>query len=401
MTNLHTYQWWRRIFRILTAMTLLGISSLVFILFFTPSSAPQPATLSLQEAMSDQTTEQFAKVTQPRPFIFPDDHGLHPDVKTEWWYFTGNLTDSTGRRFGYQLTFFRSGLRYVRNASDTSTMTRRSGWNTNDFYMAHFAFSDIDRKEFHAFEEFARPQNMLAGVALHPFRVWLGKWRVESQTPFSFFPLRLHAVSPDHNIALTLFLDSLKPLVLQGKQGFSQKSADSGNASYYYSFPRFRSTGSISIGSRTYTVQGLSWFDREWSTSALARNQVGWDWFSLQFDTMHELMLYRLRNTSGATDAKSIATLIAPDGTTQSVPVTDSMLTALTTMTVRSGTTYPREWHIHIPELSFDCIVTPQQEEQELPFALRYWEGAVYAKGTIRARTMSGTGYVEMTGYKR
>ena len=43
-------------------------------------------------------------------FAFPRDHASHPDYKIEWWYYTGNVATATGRRFGYQLTFFRVGV---------------------------------------------------------------------------------------------------------------------------------------------------------------------------------------------------------------------------------------------------------------------------------------------------
>ena len=48
----------------------------------------------------------------PRPFAFPADHGPHPAFRTEWWYWTGNLREAGGggRRFGFQLTFFRTAL---------------------------------------------------------------------------------------------------------------------------------------------------------------------------------------------------------------------------------------------------------------------------------------------------
>ena len=36
----------------------------------------------------------------------------------------------------------------------------------------------------------------------------------------------------------------------------------------------------IRVGAR-FQVEGLAWMDREWSTSALGPDQVGWDWFAL------------------------------------------------------------------------------------------------------------------------
>ena len=43
-------------------------------------------------------------------FAFPRDHFSHPDFQTEWWYYTGNLKSADGRRFGFELTFFRQAV---------------------------------------------------------------------------------------------------------------------------------------------------------------------------------------------------------------------------------------------------------------------------------------------------
>ena len=43
-------------------------------------------------------------------YEFPRDHFNHPEFQTEWWYYTGNLRDTQGRRFGFELTFFRQGV---------------------------------------------------------------------------------------------------------------------------------------------------------------------------------------------------------------------------------------------------------------------------------------------------
>ena len=34
------------------------------------------------------------------PLTFPRDHGAHPDAAVEWWYYTGHLSDRSGRGYG-------------------------------------------------------------------------------------------------------------------------------------------------------------------------------------------------------------------------------------------------------------------------------------------------------------
>jgi predicted secreted hydrolase len=43
--------------------------------------------------------------------------------------------------------------------------------------------------------------------------------------------------------------------------------------------------------------------------------------------------------------------------------------------------------------------VTPVLDDQELVTSVRYWEGAVDVAGESRGETISGRGYVELTGY--
>jgi hypothetical protein len=55
--------------------------------------------------------EAFEMPRPGRVWSFPQDHGSHPEFKTEWWYYVGHLKAASGESFGYQLTFFRVALR--------------------------------------------------------------------------------------------------------------------------------------------------------------------------------------------------------------------------------------------------------------------------------------------------
>src|SRR5258708_17248201 len=69
-------------------------------------------------------------------YEFPRDHFNHPDFQTEWWYYTGNLKSADGRRFGFELTFFRQAI--SRDPAKAGT------WDVKDIYLAHLALSDLD-----------------------------------------------------------------------------------------------------------------------------------------------------------------------------------------------------------------------------------------------------------------
>jgi predicted secreted hydrolase len=350
------------------------------------------ARLSLTGTLAGEDTAGYARATTPRPFVFPADHGPHPDFRSEWWYVTGNLAAADGRDFGFQLTIFRSALSPVAPASE-------SAWATRQAYMAHFTVTDVTGRSFHAYERFARGAVGLAGASADPFRVWLEDWVIEGEAA-STFPLRLQAAGD--GAALRLRLRAGKPVVSQGEDGLSRKGPEEGNASYYYSLTRLPAEGSLVLDGDTLAVSGSAWLDREWSTSALGEDMVGWDWFALQLSDGWDLMIYRLRRADGSATPESAGVLVDPDGGT--VPLawgTDVTVDAVGTWTSPlDGARYPSGWRLAVPARGWSLAVEPRLPDQELDLSFRYWEGAVSVEGTGEAgRPVSGRGYVELTGY--
>ena len=335
-------------------------------------------------------TEGYARASAVRSFAFPADHGPHPDFRNEWWYFTGNLQDGTGRRFGYQLTFFRIALAPGAPASS-------SRWRTNQVYMAHFALTDVAADSHLGFERFGRAAAGVAGAENPPLHLWLDDWVVEAGDEQGF-PLRLKAESD--GVAIDLLLAPSKPVVLNGDRGLSRKSVTQGNASYYYSLTRLPTTGSLRTAEGRFEVTGSSWLDREWSTSALAEDQAGWDWFALQLDDGRDLMLYRLRRKDGSMDPASAGTLVDNDGETVHLSARDMDLAVRDYWTSpRTGARYPVRWRLKVPREKLSLEVEPLVVDQEMNTRVRYWEGAVSAKGEAAGRPVSGSGYMELAGY--
>lgn len=345
--------------------------------------------VSVAEAMSSDTTG-YRRAESVREFSFPQDHGPHPGYKNEWWYLTGNLEGPDGQPFGYEFTIFRFALA---PPSDTANEPQSgSAWRTNQFYMAHFAVTRGDDETFRAFERFGRGGAGLAGAQADPLRVWVEDWSMTS-TGTAPFPLRLRAHAESVGIDLTVRPE--KPMVLQGDRGLSQKGPGNGNASYYYSYTRLGTEGHLLVDGDSLTVSGDSWMDREWSTSALGPNQVGWDWFSLQLDDGREVMYYQVRDEDGTPSRFSEGTIVGPDGTNEAIRREDVRVEVVDTWTSPDGThTYPVEWKLQIPSRDIDLHVVPLMPNQELDVSVRYWEGAVRVAGSV-----TGRGYVELTGY--
>jgi len=337
-----------------------------------------------------ENLDGFARAEAVIPLPFPETFGPHLDYRTEWWYYTGNLETEEGRHFGYQLTFFRQALVPPGTQPESG-----SKWRSDHLYFAHFTLTDVAVKEFSFEERFSRSAAGLAGAQAQPYQVWLEDWEVRQTSD-----MRYQLSARSDTISLSLILEDEKGPVLQGVDGFSQKGPDQGNASYYYSQPRLRSTGTVGLDGHYFEVSGWSWKDHEFSTSVLGEDQVGWDWFSLQLDDGTDLMLYTFRKEDGSIDSFSSGMLIGANGDTLPLTRDDFTITALDSWTSpNSGAEYPAKWRIQIPLAELDLTVTPYISNQELLVTVVYWEGAVQVVGIHGEQSVRGDGYVELTGY--
>lgn len=333
------------------------------------------------------------KIAVPgRELSFPRDHFSHPDYKTEWWYYTGHLETEREGKYGFQVTFFRFGLR------DRQAAGKAKPPLFTDLYMAHFALSDKHGKKFFFRERANRGYEGKAGAAVDRFYVWNEDWTLEGRKGSHFIRVR------DRDLALRLKLTPLKPPVLHGQNGLSQKGEGEGRASYYYSLTRLETEGELEIAGRTERVRGLSWMDHEFGSNQLREDQVGWDWFGLQLDNHTELMLYVIRRKDGSPDPYSSGTLVPPNGAPRHLKLHEFHLEAVGKwISPKSGGRYPMGWRLSIPAEGVALELSPSFPDQELDTRkstrVTYWEGAVEVRGRVRQRPVRGSGYVEMTGY--
>lgn len=328
-------------------------------------------------------------------FTFPRDHFSHPDFQTEWWYFTGNLESADGKRFGYELTFFRQGNR-VDPSLDAGTV-----WKPDQIYLAHLALSDLDGRRFFHTGRLNRAGPGLAGASQRDSRYWNGNWQLRWLSPGLNNDMRLEAVTDE--LTLNLDLSPQKPAVIQGRDGISRKGPDEGEASHYVSFTRIRSTGTLRWQARAYKLNGSSWMDHEFFTEPADNGLVGWDWFSIQLENGTELMLYRLRRDDGTRDFSS-GTFIDEKGAAHFLDADAFRLTpGQTWRSSKTNAAYPVAWHISVPSLGIELSESTALPSQELAskdtVSPTYWEGSVDYRGTLRGQPINGRGYLEMTGY--
>ena len=370
----------------------IGIALLTLIVFGFSLAASNESPVGVASVVMEtgvQDTTNFDRAIDPYTWDFPADYGSHPSYQTEWWYYTGNLTSSKGDRFGFQFTVFRRAL----TGNDTESS---SEWRTNQVYMAHFTVTDVVRETFYHDQRFSRGGAGLAGAEGTPrYRVWMEDWQILALDDEA---TETRLTADAGSFAVDLMLTQTKPPALQGSNGLSSKSAQAGNASYYYSLSRLLTEGTIRIGDETYTVSGNTWKDHEFGTSALSTQAQGWDWFGLIFDNDYELMIGQIRQQDGSKDSAFGGLLIRPDGTTQYLSSNDFTITPIDTWTSpHTGAVYPSGWTITVKadEIDWTFTATPVLLDQELPDSnIVYWEGAVDVTGDV-----TGAGYAELTGY--
>lgn len=339
--------------------------------------------LRLLDVLGGDDTAGYLRASAPRAFSFPADHGPHAGFRNEWWYFTGNVDTAEGRRFGYQLTFFNSALR----PPDSPGLS--SAWDSPRVWMAHFAITDAQGRTHDAVERFTRENPGLAGA--NDGRVWLEDWELRFGDDSRLWQLR--AFDAASGMGIDFALRQLKPPMLQGRDGLSQKNLEPGNASYYYSLPRLSTGGTLRIGGQDFNVRGQSWLDREWSTSALAPDQSGWNWFSLQFDDGQELMYYELLDQNGNAHPQSAGNWSSRDAQQTYITPAEITLTPLATWTSPAGTVYVTCWELAYAERRWrvDAVL----QDQWMNLSLPYWEGAVDVSDA-ETNAPLGRGYVEM-----
>lgn len=338
--------------------------------------------------------EEFTRANAARKLSFPRDHGNHSDFKTEWWYITGAVHDEAGKLYGFQATWFRSAL-------VASAPPRKATLATRDLFFFHGALTDVAAGNFSHVDRVSRGAASWADANEEDLAVRVLTDSIESDGAGGF-DLKFQVGARQ----LQLHLHPERPPLLHGNPpGFSEKGAEPGQASHYYSMTRLATVGKLSDpGKSPVRVTGLAWLDHEFGSHQLGKNQAGWDWFSAALDDGTDVMLYLLRLKDGSVEPASAGTLRFADGRQVHLRSEDfSVQTLERWKSTRTGATYPSKWRLRIPSYALDCVVQPRLPDQELTtestMNISYWEGLCDWKGQIGGKPVSARGYVELVGY--
>jgi len=336
---------------------------------------------------------EYAMPRLDEPLVLPGDHASHPDFKTEWWYFTGHLESDDGKRFGFELVFFRR-----RTEQDTlwGYPIRRLA---NPMYMSNFAVTDIENDEFTYDMRVGREDDFTGYASTDYLFVKVDRWRVEEAWP----DIHIFAeTNKKDGYTLDLVLTPKKPAVVHGEGGVSRKCKE-GNSSYYISFTRMEARGILERGCEAFRVSGVAWHDHEIMSTGLGECLKGWKWFSIMLDDDTEIMLFHTLRKDGSVDPFSSGTIVFPDGKYEHFYVDSFDVEDLDFWySKRDKANYPVKWRVRVPKYGVDLTITAVKNDQELyfkGFPVAYWEGACTVGGTHAGEPVSGHAYVEMTGY--
>jgi predicted secreted hydrolase len=351
------------------AAAMLGIA---FVASPVPAAAPvAPAT-------------DYARVLPGHPLAFPRDYGSHGEFRTEWWYVTGWLTTESGESLGFQITFFRTkpGI----DAANPSAFAPRQ------LLIAHCAISDPKRGRLWQDQRIRRAGLGLAEVRDTDTDVWIDDWSLKHEG--AAYVAHIDA----EDFALRLSLADTQAALVNGVGGVSSKGPAAGSASYYYSLPHLKVTGTIARGNRPARVTGEAWFDHEWSSDYLDPEATGWDWIGINLDDGAALMAFRIRGADGKPRWAG-GTLREANGKVDILDTTQVGFRALRDWTSpRTGIKYPVQWEVSVASRRFELqpLLDDQENDTRLSTGAIYWEGAVRA---YENRGEVGRGYLELTGY--
>jgi predicted secreted hydrolase len=338
----------------------------------------------------------YAAVTPDRTLVFPRDFGSHPEFRTEWWYVTGWLTTKSGDSLGFQITFFRT--KPELDAANPSAFAARQ------LVIAHCAISDPARGRLWQDQRIRRAGFGLADAGVGDTDVWVGDWSLKrvdggaiaggGDSAGGGYTAKLSA----EGFALALTFSNTQAPLLNGGAGLSRKGPAVQAASYYYSLPHLKVSGSVSRAGGTTAVAGEAWFDHEWSSDYLDPQAVGWDWIGINLDDGAALMAFRIRDAQGGSHWAG-GSLRSADGRVLTLQPDEVTFTpGRTWRSPRTGSVYPVAWRVRAGSREFELepLLDDQENDTRLSTGAVYWEGAVRA---YEHQRLAGRGYLELTGY--
>ena len=327
----------------------------------------------------------YATVT-PRPLVFPRDHGAHPEYRTEWWYLTGWLEARGEAPIGFQVTFFR-----VR----TNREPGPSRFSPAQLVIAHAAIASPARGALLHDERAQRIGFGLVEASTADTDLRLDRWRFVRDAASGEY----RGTIPARSFGLTLSARPTQPLLLQGRDGFSQKGPQPTQASHYYSQPQLAVRATLRLDGAPREASGIAWLDHEWSSSVLDADAIGWDWIGMNLDDGSALTAFQIRSAVAGRIVHRYASLRPAGGPVRVYEGDAVRFEAVSTWrSPRTNAIYPVAQGIRVGDRMFETrpLMNDQELDSRASTGSVYWEGA---STLLEGGRPAGRGYLEMTGY--
>jgi predicted secreted hydrolase len=331
---------------------------------------------------------------------FPKSEAVNNKNSLEWWYLTGALRDSLNNRYGVEYVFFH--------------------FHTKDHVsrvMVNVAITDENDSVFYYDYLIKKRKNYLGGpLAPEDFTSYINeneKIEVElgSKLPINF-QLQDYSWKGDqgyytitakmkkNSAGFNLTTTPTKPVVLHGNSGYVNYGGIT--TAGYYSYPRLKTKGTITLNDKEIPVEGIMWYDRQWNCGEITKKDITWDWTAISLDNQSDLMLYRIQSKKN--DGYLFGgTYIDSSGNTMKLNHDDIKLIANNNWkSPDTKKSYPLNWEIEIPKLEIKLTMSPIMPNQELEIksffgSVIYWEGLCDVKGEMNGKPVKGESYLEMT----
>lgn len=354
--------------------------------------------LALPRGHTQGADHRPGSVLQPRPLVFPRDHGSHNETRTEWWYLTGHGQTAQGRAFGYQITFFRS------RVDEAQDLPGRLA--ARQLLFAHAAITDVQGAKLWHDDRIARwnsmpPTQRERGIFASETdtHVMLRDWSFQ-RLPDDSYRSRIEG----NDLSIDLTATPTQALLLQGEQGFSRKGPEPAQSSFYVTHPQLAVQATLTVKGERLAVKGTAWLDHEWSEAVLAPDAVGWDWIGMNLFNGDSLTAFQLRRQDGSAlwaggSFRTAAQATSPLGGQRFAPDAVRFEPQRTWTSPLTRATYPVAWKVTTPAGRFtvQAVIDPQELDSRQSTGTIYWEGLSDLLDERGERV--GRGYLEMTGY--
>ncbi len=381
-------------------------------------------------------TVAFPDWPKPGPIDLSVHDAPHASSTTEWWYLHAHLETEDGRPLSFFAAFFR--VLKPAKPGDAPTYGHSITWAVTDLKDGiYYPDSQVDptfpkmgverikagRGSRDARVNRAMLEVLEKGHVPTPDRIFGGTVSVATDrlaldyAGLHFEKLgegryRLHLHNPREDVGCDVVFYPKKGPVRQGDDGVVKGPA--GEDMFYYFFPRCDVSGKVTLRGKTLGIKsGSGWYDHEFGAPTLPPGgtadprkspaaDIAWNWVATQLSDGSEVSAYSLVNNESGQLAGQWVVVIEPGGATKTYRGM-TLTPSRTWRSMRTFNEYPTRWTLDVPEAHLHLELDAAVEDQELMTVISkpaFWEGRVNVKGTRGGEAVTGSAYLERSGFE-